>query len=174
MAETIGPICGACVSTAAAASSDQHSNWLPSGSPYSGKKWSQNQMLSTPSSSARRHASRSSAMVHCCGWMVTPTLNGLPLGAVGRSFSAMVKDLLPREVDVNSEPPEFWARYHAFRRARQAENRPDDPVVPDEIEAARLRRRRDFDIVYRYEISRAGEMLSWFSCGTAKPGAPGY
>src|SRR2546428_13100529 len=34
-------------------------------------------MLSTPSSSVRRHASRSSWIVHCCGWMITPTLNGL-------------------------------------------------------------------------------------------------
>src|SRR6266446_2308554 len=34
-------------------------------------------MLSTPSSSARRQAARNSWMVHCCGWMVTPTLNGL-------------------------------------------------------------------------------------------------
>ena len=35
-------------------------------------------------------------------------------------------------------------------------------------------RPREFEIVYRYEISRDGEMLSWFGCGTARPGAPGY
>ncbi|HLZ96153.1 MAG TPA: GNAT family N-acetyltransferase [Candidatus Dormibacteraeota bacterium] len=86
----------------------------------------------------------------------------------------MVKDLLPREVDANSAPPDFWARYHAFRRARQVESRPDDPLVPDEIEEARMRRPRDFEIVHRYEISRDGEMLSWFGCGTAAPSAPGY
>src|ERR1700674_1080595 len=36
-------------------------------------------MLSTPWSSARRHASRSCWMVHCCGWIVTPILNGRPV-----------------------------------------------------------------------------------------------
>src|SRR5437764_4835599 len=124
MALTIGPICGARVSIAAAASSDQHSNWLPSGLPYRGKKWSQNQMLSTPSSSARLHASRSSVMVHCCGWMVTPTLNRLRSGCMGGWESDMVKHLVPVAVDTNSAPRDFWTRYHAFRRARQLDYRP--------------------------------------------------
>lgn len=75
---------------------------------------------------------------------------------------------------MNSAPPEFWARYHAFRRARHMEARPDDPIIPDEAEEARMKRPREFEISYRYELSRAGEMLSWFGCGTAKPGAPGY
>ena len=86
----------------------------------------------------------------------------------------MVKDLVPREVDANSAPPEFWARYHAFRRARQAESRPDDPVEPDEVEETKLKAPRRFDIEYRYEIAAGREMLSWFGCGTARPGAPGY
>src|SRR5690606_11228999 len=34
----------------------QHSKWAPSGSPYSGKKWSQLKAMSTPMSSARRTA----------------------------------------------------------------------------------------------------------------------
>jgi GNAT superfamily N-acetyltransferase len=86
----------------------------------------------------------------------------------------MVKDLLPQLVDANSASPDFWRRYHAFRRARQMESRPDDPIVPDEVEEMRMRFPKEFEIVYRYEIESAGEMLSWFGCGTAKPGAPGY
>jgi mycothiol synthase len=45
---------------------------------------------------------------------------------------------------------------------------------PDELEELNLRRERLFDVVYRYEISRGGTMLSWFGGGAAKPGAPGY
>jgi len=131
-------------------------------------------MLSTPSSSARLHASRSSVMVHCCGWMVTPTLNRLPSGCVGGWESDMVKHLVPVAVDANSAPRDFWTRYHAFRRARQLESRPGDPIVPDAVEETRMKTAKPFEDVYRYEIERDGQMLSWFGCGTAKPGAPGY
>src|ERR1700745_1438224 len=119
-------------------------------------------MLSTPSSSARRHASRSSAIVHCCGWMVTPTLKRLAGGAVGAWKSAMVKDLLPALVDVNSAPADFWRRYHAFRRERHLESRPGDPLRPDDVVEAMMRAERRFEIRYRYEIARDGELLSWF------------
>src|SRR5207245_1687429 len=52
MALTIAPICARRVSTAIAASSDQHSKWVPSGSPLSGEKWSQVVMLSAAMASA--------------------------------------------------------------------------------------------------------------------------
>src|SRR5229473_1694817 len=62
------------VSHAIAPSSDHPSKCLPSGSPSSGKKWSQVQIESAPSASARRHASRSSSIEQCCGSSWTPTL----------------------------------------------------------------------------------------------------
>jgi len=46
--------------------------------------------------------------------------------------------------------------------------------VPDEVEETRMKMPKPFEDVYRYEIERDGQMLSWFGCGTAKPGAPGY
>src|SRR5689334_23049446 len=131
-------------------------------------------MLSTPRSSARRQASRSSAMVHCCGWMVTPTLKRLLVEVVGGWESAMGKDLVPVAVDANSASRDLWTRYHAFRRARHLESRPDDPIVPDEVEETRMKMPKAFEDVDRYEIERDGRMLSWFGCGTAKAGAPVY
>ena len=46
--------------------------------------------------------------------------------------------------------------------------------MPDEVEEIRMKMAKPFEDVYRYEIERDGQMLSWFGCGTAKPGAPGY
>lgn len=47
---------------------------------------------------------------------------------------------LPDNIMISQFParptPELWARYHAFRRERHAEVRPDDPMTPDgEVEA---------------------------------------
>jgi GNAT superfamily N-acetyltransferase len=86
----------------------------------------------------------------------------------------MVKDLVPVQVDANSASADFWRRYHAFRRDRHLETRPDDPLLPDDVQESKLRQPRSFQITYRYEIAREGEMLSWFDCSTIKPGAPGY
>jgi GNAT superfamily N-acetyltransferase len=86
----------------------------------------------------------------------------------------MVKDLVPVEVDPNSAGADFWRRYHAFRRARHAIERPDDPILPDAIAEKRLRLVRKFDIDVCYEIVRDGEMVSWFTGHTVRPGSPGY
>src|SRR5579872_4170394 len=120
-------------------------------------------MLSTPSASARRQASRSSAIVHCCGWIVTPTLKRRPLEAVGGWGSGMVTDLVPVQVDPNSADAGFWRRYHAFRRARHAETRPEDPLDADELAERRMKMTRKFDIDLYCEIARDGQMVSWFT-----------
>src|SRR5690348_4718994 len=95
-------------------------------------------MLSTPSSSACRHASRSSAIVHCCGWMVTPTLKRLGSRAVAPCAFCMAAELIPHEVDLESAGDDFWRRYHVYRRVRHAETTPDDPMRPDDLERKRL------------------------------------
>ena len=86
----------------------------------------------------------------------------------------MVQNVVPVEVNPNSADADFWRRYHAFRRERHAETRPDDPVRPDELEEQHMKHERPFDIIHRYEISEGGRMLSWFTASTVKPGAPGY
>jgi GNAT superfamily N-acetyltransferase len=86
----------------------------------------------------------------------------------------MVKDLVLAPVDPNSASADFWRRYHEFRRDRHAETRPEDPILPDDVEETIMRSDRRFEIFYRHEIARNGEMVSWFGCSTIKPGAPGY
>jgi len=80
----------------------------------------------------------------------------------------------PVEVDVARAGPDFWTRYHAYRRLRQAETRPDDPITPDHVVEAEMRRPDPFQLRFRYEISTGGKMLSWFSAGATMPGTPGY
>ena len=86
----------------------------------------------------------------------------------------MVTDLVPVQVDPNSADAGFWRRYHAFRRARHAETRPEDPLDPDEVAERRMKMTRKFDIDLYYEIARDGQMVSWFTGHTVKPGSPGY
>ncbi|MDQ2942479.1 MAG: hypothetical protein M3R21_02260, partial [Candidatus Dormibacteraeota bacterium] len=85
----------------------------------------------------------------------------------------MVGELIPVKVDFNSAGMDFWKRYHAYRRLRQKESRPDDPIRPDEVEESQLKRDNPFDIERHYEIERDGTLLSWFSGSTSKPGTPG-
>jgi GNAT superfamily N-acetyltransferase len=86
----------------------------------------------------------------------------------------MVGELAPVQVDFKSAGADFWKRYHAYRRVRHAESRPDDPLRPDDVEEIRLKRDSPFDINYHYEIARDGVLLSWFSGSTSKPGSPEY
>jgi GNAT superfamily N-acetyltransferase len=86
----------------------------------------------------------------------------------------MVSQLVPERIDFKSAGPDFWKRYHAYRRLRQKESRPDDPSRPDDIEESRLKRDNPFDIQYFYEIAKDGLMLSWFSSSTSRPGTAGH
>jgi len=80
----------------------------------------------------------------------------------------------PVEVDPNTASLDFWARYHAYRRLRHAETRPDDAIRPDRVVEDGMKRGDPFEIHYRYEISAGGKMLSWLSAEATRPGAPGY
>ncbi len=81
---------------------------------------------------------------------------------------------LPVRVDFKSDSRDFWKRYHEFRRVRQHESRPDDPLRPDELEEKQLMRESAFDIRYRYEFTQDGRLLGWLSGSTSKPGTPGH
>jgi GNAT superfamily N-acetyltransferase len=86
----------------------------------------------------------------------------------------MIGNLSPAAVETRTASREFWTRYHAYRRLRHAETRPEDPVKPDDLIEKELKREEPFDIRYRYEVVRDGRLLSWFVASTAKPGSPGY
>jgi mycothiol synthase len=86
----------------------------------------------------------------------------------------MLAEGVPAHVDFKSAGADFWKRYHAYRRLRHEESRPDDPVRPDDVEELRLKRGSQFDIQHHYEIAKEGLLLSWFSGSTSKPGTPGH
>jgi mycothiol synthase len=82
--------------------------------------------------------------------------------------------LVAARIDFKSARADFWKRYHEYRRVRQEESRPDDPLRPDEIEEKRLKRDNPFEIEYHYEIARDGVLLSYLSGSTIRPGTPEY
>jgi mycothiol synthase len=86
----------------------------------------------------------------------------------------MIGNLSPAAVDPRTAPQEFWTRYHAYRRVRHAETRPDDPVKPDEIIERAMKHEDPFEIRYRYEVARDSRLLSWFTASTSRPGSPEY
>jgi GNAT superfamily N-acetyltransferase len=86
----------------------------------------------------------------------------------------MSAKLTPVEVDPKTATPGFWKRYHAYRRLRDAETRPDDPTIPDDIFEGQMKRDDPFDKQYHFEIARDPLMLSWFTASTSKPGSPGH
>jgi GNAT superfamily N-acetyltransferase len=86
----------------------------------------------------------------------------------------MISSLAPAAVDAETASRDFWARYHAYRRIRQAETRPDEPLKPDALVETGMKRNDPFNIVYRYEMVRDGEMVGWFEASTSSPASPEY
>jgi GNAT superfamily N-acetyltransferase len=86
----------------------------------------------------------------------------------------MIGNLSPAAVVPKTARRDFWARYHAYRRLRHAETRPEDPVKPDDLVEKEMTREDAFDVRYRYEVARDGQLLSWFYASTSRPGSPGY
>ncbi len=80
----------------------------------------------------------------------------------------------PARVDYKSAGPDFWNRYHTFRRLRQLESRPDDPVRPDDLEERWLKRESPFDFRYTFELVEDGVLKGLVSGSTARPGTPEY
>ncbi|MGH7763472.1 MAG: GNAT family N-acetyltransferase [Candidatus Dormibacteraceae bacterium] len=83
-------------------------------------------------------------------------------------------DLMVSPVDFHTAGPELWKRYHDYRRARQKDERPDDPVRPDQVEEQRLRLVNMLEFEYRYEIQRSGVTLSMFGGSTVRSDNPEY
>lgn len=86
----------------------------------------------------------------------------------------MVGDLRQTPVDPATADSAFWTRYHELRRLQQQETRPDDPLVPDDLEEQLMKRHDPFRTKHRHEVSRDGVMLSWLYCEVVTPGTPEY
>jgi mycothiol synthase len=69
---------------------------------------------------------------------------------------------------------EDWRRYHAFRRARQRESRPEEPVAPDQVVEAELQQSRRFEAHYWFEVSVDGEMAGFLAASAVLPTSPEY
>src|SRR5881628_1879898 len=68
----------------------------------------------------------------------------------------MVGELVPIRVDPVTADRDFWKRYHELRRARHSELYPDDPIDPDEVEEAGMKKPNPFDRQEYFEMSRDG------------------
>jgi len=86
----------------------------------------------------------------------------------------MIGELVPAPVDPGTADRNFWKRFHELRRVRQAELRPDDPLRTDADEERLMKHENPFEIHERAQITRGGEMLSWFEGETVPPGSPEY
>src|SRR5206468_11272362 len=86
----------------------------------------------------------------------------------------MISNLVPVAVDTQTASKDFWARYHAYRRIRHAETRPDDPLQPDHLGEQRMKREDPFEFAHPYECSRDGQMMSCLSAARGRRGRRGY
>lgn len=57
---------------------------------------------------------------------------------------------------------------------RHAETRPEDPLLPDDLEQKRLLASLRFEINVCYEVVRGGELIGFLRTAVPRPGAPGY
>ena len=86
----------------------------------------------------------------------------------------MVGELVPSSVDPATAGMDFWRRYHKFRRVRQKESRPDDPLRDDADEEAHMKRVSPFQETVYYEVFRDGEILGLLQGSSVKPASPEY
>lgn len=86
----------------------------------------------------------------------------------------MISELVPVRFDPATAGAEGWKRFHDLRRAQHAELRPDDPLRPDEIVEANMKRPDPFEFHHYYEITRDGVAISSFGGGSVKPDNPEY
>jgi len=69
---------------------------------------------------------------------------------------------------------EDWARYHAYRRLRQAELRPDDPLLPDAVEERLMKHDDPFEVVKRFGVHEGGRLVGFLYVDWWRENAPGY
>jgi GNAT superfamily N-acetyltransferase len=67
-----------------------------------------------------------------------------------------------------------WARYHAYRRQRHQESRPEDPLTPDDATEIKMRWPDKFNEQLWYEATIAGETVGWLEMTAPRPSSPEY
>ena len=86
----------------------------------------------------------------------------------------MVGELAPAPVDLQTAGQDFWKRYHVIRRIEAQEVRPGDPIMPDALVEARMKKANPFEFHHPHEIARGGVVLSWFWGEAFTPESPEY
>jgi GNAT superfamily N-acetyltransferase len=86
----------------------------------------------------------------------------------------MLRQLVRARVDPVAAGPDFWSRFHEFRRTRRAAARPEDDLRPDDEEEATLKRENRFRREDRYEIVSGGRMVSFLEGFAIAPESPEY
>jgi GNAT superfamily N-acetyltransferase len=82
--------------------------------------------------------------------------------------------LVPAEVDPNTASRGWWRRFHAYRRIRHFEVRPEDPLTPDDLVEARMKKHDPFRFRRRFCIDDGERLVSTLDAFAHQPGAPEY
>ena len=82
--------------------------------------------------------------------------------------------LVPAEIDPNTASREWWRRFHAYRRIRHVEARPEDPFTPDDLMEAWMRNHDPFKFRRLFYIDDAERLVSTLLVFAHKPGTPDY
>jgi mycothiol synthase len=89
-------------------------------------------------------------------------------------MSTDVSDLRPVEIDPRSASREWWERFHAYRRHKQAETRPEDVLMPDAMAEARMQREDAFMFRRYFCMEDKERVWSGWTARAHKPGTPEY
>jgi len=80
-----------------------------------------------------------------------------------------IKQFLPLEASAQE-----WGKFHEYRHLRHAEERPDDPITPDDIVEKRMKRENPFYDSRYFGHWESGEIVSLLETTAVRPAAPDY
>lgn len=86
----------------------------------------------------------------------------------------MIRALAPALFDPLTAHRNMWSQFHELRRINDAETSPGDPVMPDDLVEAIMKRPDPFEFRDRYVIASGEEMLSLFRGVGVTPANPEY
>lgn len=78
------------------------------------------------------------------------------------------------ELDPKAPTRETWAQYHAYRRLRQHETRPEDPMLPDEMVEKDWLQENPYDEERVLLVEQDGQFIASLHAGRSLPASPGY
>ncbi|HEV2032665.1 MAG TPA: hypothetical protein VGU71_00435 [Candidatus Dormibacteraeota bacterium] len=82
--------------------------------------------------------------------------------------------LVPAEIDPQTASREWWRRFHAYRRIRHFEVRPEDPFTPDDLDEAWMSKDDPFKFRRLFCIDDGERLVSTLVAFAHKPGTPDY